>query len=52
MTKQSKIVKSSLAVLVASSISFSGSLAYANSDSENFDSVKLDQQIQILQMFK
>ncbi|MGG3914563.1 DUF5667 domain-containing protein [Rossellomorea vietnamensis] len=44
MKKQSKIVKSSIAVLVASSISLSGSLAYANSNDDNFDSIKLEQE--------
>ncbi|WP_226677606.1 DUF5667 domain-containing protein [Rossellomorea aquimaris] len=43
MKKQSKIMKSSLAVLVASSISFPSSLAFANSNDENFDSIKLEQ---------
>ena len=44
MKKQSKIVKSSLAVLVASSISLPGSLAFANSNDDNFDSIKLEQE--------
>ncbi|WGG47281.1 hypothetical protein [Rossellomorea sp. DA94] len=44
MKKQSKIMKSSLAVLVASSISFPSSLAFANSNDENFDSIKLEQE--------
>lgn len=44
MKKQSKMVKSSLAVLVASSISLPGSLAFANSNDDNFDSIKLEQE--------
>ncbi|KPL61350.1 DUF5667 domain-containing protein [Rossellomorea vietnamensis] len=44
MKKQSKIMKSSLAVIVASSISLPGSLAFANSNGDNFDSIKLDQE--------
>jgi Domain of unknown function (DUF5667) len=44
MKKQSKIVKSSIAVIVASSISLPGSLAYANSNDDNFDSIKLEQE--------
>ena len=37
-------MKSSLAVLVASSISLPGSLAFANSNDDNFDSIKLEQE--------
>jgi Domain of unknown function (DUF5667) len=36
-------MKSSLAVLVAGSISFSGSLAYANNDEKTFDTVTIEQ---------
>ncbi|MFC7784624.1 MULTISPECIES: hypothetical protein [unclassified Rossellomorea] len=43
MTKHSKLMKSSLAVLVAGSISFSGSLAYANNDEKTFDTVTIEQ---------
>ncbi|MGG1629106.1 hypothetical protein [Rossellomorea sp. NRS-1567] len=43
MTKKSKLMKSSLAVLVAGSISFSGSLAYANDDEKTFDTVTIEQ---------
>ncbi|PFA66330.1 hypothetical protein CN378_13590 [Bacillus sp. AFS015802] len=43
MNKHSKIMKSSLAVLVASSISFPSSLAFANSNEENFDTINMEQ---------
>ncbi|TMU88009.1 hypothetical protein FGG79_07840 [Bacillus sp. BHET2] len=42
--QQSKIMKSSLAVLVASSISFPSSMAFANTNDDNFDTIKLEQQ--------
>ncbi|WP_044337622.1 DUF5667 domain-containing protein [Rossellomorea aquimaris] len=43
MTKHSKLMKSSLAVLVAGSISFSGSMAYANNEEKTFDTVTIEQ---------
>ncbi|MCA1062127.1 DUF5667 domain-containing protein [Rossellomorea sp. AcN35-11] len=43
MTKHSNLIKSSLAVLVAGSISLSGSLAYADESEKTFDTVTLEQ---------
>ena len=45
MKNKSKIMKSSLAVLVASSISFPSTFALANTNDENFDSIKLEQEM-------
>ena len=42
--QQSKIMKSSLAVLVASSISFPSSMVFANTNDENFDTINMEQQ--------
>jgi tetratricopeptide (TPR) repeat protein len=41
--KQLKIMKSTLAVLLAGSVTFSGTSAFANSDSESFETVNIDQ---------
>ncbi|WP_201715213.1 DUF5667 domain-containing protein [Rossellomorea arthrocnemi] len=44
MKRKSKIMKTSLAVLVASSISLPSSIAFANTNDENFDSIKMEQE--------
>jgi hypothetical protein len=42
--KQLKIMKSTLAVLLAGSVTFSGTSVFANSDGKTFDSVKMEEQ--------